>query len=204
MALFILLAVVMVCVIAIDRVARRGGAYIDTNIAWPAMVKLRPRRVDGSQAYRTWFPHDIVHRVPEGVPALVSVPVLIMMLLNLCWAIAALLGTCDLLEAFRGRRSLGFTVTSLGWCTLRAVFGWLPVSAAMFRQPRHFVLAATAIALMDLLLMLYPIPCSDVRREDESMARAGLVTAFALAVGFGIAHWRRHGAIPLDQYRTMH
>lgn len=196
------LVVAGVCV-GLDWLARRGGAYDGTEAEWPAAVRVRRGAVDAERPYRAAAPEDARPAVPGGVPASVSAPALLFGFLCFLWSIAVLLGFGDLFRALAGRRALAFTLASLGWCAARAAAGWAAVCCASFRQGRGFAAAAAVVAAMDVALATLPVPCSDVRADDVSIAKAGLAVTAALALGFGLALWRRRGTVPADAWRAM-
>lgn len=187
----------------VDWLARRGNAYAGTEVDWPEAVRVRRGAVDGERPYRAAAPEDVLPAVPAGVPASVSAPALLVGGLTFLWSIAVVLGVGDLLRALAGRRALAFTLASLAWCAVRAAAGWAAVCAASFRAPRGFAVAAAVVAAMDAALALLPVPCSDVRADDVSMARAGLAVTIALALGFAVALWRRRGTVPRGAWRAM-
>jgi hypothetical protein len=47
------------------------------------------------------------------------------------------------------------------------------------------------------------VPCSDIRADDVSVARAGLLVAAVLTLGFALAQWHRRGTLPLDAVQGM-
>ena len=187
----------------LDWLARRGNAYAGTEVDWPEAVRVRRGAVDGERPYRAAAPEDALPAVPAGVPASVSAPALLFGGLTFLWSLAVVLNFGDLFKALDGRRALGFTLTSLAWCAVRAAAGWAAVGFASFRAPRGFAVAAGVVAAMDATLALLPVPCSDVRADDVSMAKAGLAVTAALALGFAVALWRRRGTVARDAWRAM-
>lgn len=196
-------AVAVGLVVLADRIARRSGTYEGTEREWPAAVRVTQGEVAVERPYRAAAPAVARVVVPAGVPAVVSAPTLLAGIFSTLWTVALLLGLGDLWRALSGRRALAFALASLVWCGLRTAAGWATVCAASFAQPRRFVWAALAAGAMDAALAAFPLPCSDVRADDVSIARAGLVVTAVLAAGFGAARWSRRGTVPEDVFRTM-
>jgi len=188
----------------IDWLARRGGVYGATEPDWlPSGRVRRAPGVDGDRPYRAASPVDAEVVVPGGVPASVSIPALMAGALAALWTVALLLGFGDLPGALVGRRALGVTLASLGWCGLRMAVAWRLVCLLVPAQGRAFFRVTAVALMMDAALAWLPIPCSDVRADDVSVARAGLAVTVALALGFAGALWRRRGTRPLDELRGM-
>lgn len=188
----------------VDWLARRGGVYGSTELDWPALVRVRRAPVvDAERPYRAASPEGAQGVVAAGIPAVVSIPMLAVMALATLWTFAFVMGFGDLSAAFAGRRGVGFTLTSLGWCGLRAAAGWALAGCALTRHGRAFPVAAALVFAMDAALAVFPVPCSDIRADDVSVARAGLLVAALLALGFTGAQWRRRGTLPVAELQGM-
>lgn len=196
-------AVVVGLVVVVDLVARRAGAYDGTEAEWPELRRVRRAPVDADRPYRAAAPAESRAVIAGGVPAAVSVPTLLAGLLAALWSLAFALGFGDLPSAFAGRRALLSVLASIAWCGLRAAGGWALVGAASFQQRRAFAVAAGVVAAMDAALACLPVPCSDVRADDVSVAKAGLAVTVGLALGFGLAVWRRRATLPTASLRQM-
>ena len=196
---------VVACLFAgVDWLARRGGVYGGAELDWPSLCRVRRAPVvDAERPYRAASPEGAHGVIGAGVPAVVSIPMLAVMALALLWTFAFVMGFGDLPAAFSGRRGLAFTLTSLGWCGLRAAAGWALAGCALTRQGERFTVAAALALAMDAALAVLPVPCSDIRADDVSVARAGLVVGALLAMGFAWAQWRRRGMLPVAELQGM-
>jgi hypothetical protein len=198
------LPVVAAFFVGVDWLARRGGLYGATEAAWPTLTRLRrAATVEGDRPYRAVSPEGAQGVIAAGVPAVVSAPMLAVMAQSALWTFAFAMGFGDLSAAFAGRRGLAFTLTSLVWCGLRAAAGWMLAGSALTRHGRGFAVAAAVVGAMDAALAVFPVPCSDIRADDVSVARAGLLVAAVLTLGFALAQWHRRGTLPLDAVQGM-
>jgi lysylphosphatidylglycerol synthetase-like protein (DUF2156 family) len=192
-------------IVGADLLARRIGIYQHADLSWPEAYRVRSAvPVNSDRPYRSANILETREVIGAGLPVTVSMPGVAAIALAILWTFTVLLGLGDVLVAVSGRRALFSTLVSLLWCCARTGMGWTLLGAAFERQQRTFVISAALSLAMDTALMYVPIPCSDVRSDDISVARAGLYIVAALALGFGAALWRRRRTIPAAELRVMH
>jgi len=187
-------------VLAVDAGARRLGAYDRTDASWPAGWRAVPLDAQGPDGpYRANERWERV--VAAGIPRATSLFVTPVLGLTLLWSFATVLALGDALEVMRGARALGPALASFFLCVTRAGIGFAVLGAAVGRATAHFA-AWSAVALgLDLLLFTVPIPCSDHRSDDVSMAAFGLAAGLLLAGGFAWSVLRRKGLVARDPER---
>lgn len=177
--------VIAVVIFGGDALARAIDLYATIEPDWPGRWRLRARHRDSERApYRRGEQSDWEQVRRAGIPRSVSCAMLPVVGVALMWSLACVLAFGDVADVFAGRRTLARTAAVLALVWGRAALAWMTLAYGYVRSSTKMMGASLAAIALDVALWRLPLPCSDIRADDERVGLAGAIIGAVALVAF--------------------